>query len=117
MKKYVIILALGLLTQFAQAEDSGDAMMEPAVAAEGQGQVVENRQERQEKRIQKGMENGSLTEAEAKKLNAQQARIKRIEKRAQADGTVSVQEKKRLAHAQNNASRDIKRKKHNKRKN
>ena len=117
MKKIVLLLAVGLLTQFAQAEEAAVATTEPVVSTENQGQVVDNRQERQAKRIKKGTENGSLTEAEAKKLNAQQDRVERIEDRAQADGSVSDKEKKRMVHAQNNANRDIKRKKHNKRTN
>ena len=109
MKQIVLLLAISFITHAVNAGEA--ASTEPVE----QGQVVDHRQERQDNRIQKGVENGSLTEAEAKKLSLQQKRIQKKEDRVNADGAVSAQEKKRLTHAQNNAHRDIKRKKNNKR--
>lgn len=110
MKQFVMLLLISFLTHAVNAEDV--VVGEPSPNS---GQTVDNRQERQEKRIENGIEKGSLTEAEAKKLEHQQKRIKRMEKNANKDGVVSAGERKHLNHAQNNASRDIRRKKHNKR--
>ena len=110
MKQFVMLLLVSMLTHVVNAEEIAAGEPSP-----NQGQVVDNRQERQEKRIENGIENGTLTEAEAKKLKKQQGRIQKIEERAEADGTISKKEKKHMQHALNNANRDIKRKKHNKR--
>ncbi len=108
MKQIVLLLVVSVLTHVVSAEDA-------VVQNQADGQVVDNRQERQEKRIENGIEKGSLTEAEAKKLQKQQQRIQKIEDRAQVDGSISKKEKKHMQHALNNANRDIKRKKQNKR--
>ena len=73
---------------------------------------VDERQARQEQRIDQGVASGELTKRETKKLDAEQNRIDRMENRAKADGTVTKKERARLTHAQNHASRDIARQKH-----
>ena len=110
MKQIVTLLLVSFLTHSVNAKEVAAGEQSPH-----QGQTVENREARQEKRIENGVSKGSLTEAEAKKLNHQQKRIRKMENRAEADGMVSDQEKKHLIHAQNNANRDIRRKKHNQR--
>jgi hypothetical protein len=70
------------------------------------------RQATQEARIDKGVASGKLTTREAKKLDAQQNRIDRVENRAEADGTVTKGEKAHVSHVQNKAKRDIRRQKH-----
>ena len=74
--------------------------------------VVDNRQHRQQKRIRQGVKSGSLTKREAAKLEAGQARTRRIERRAKADGTVTAKERYRLQHRENKTSRRIYRQKH-----
>lgn len=73
---------------------------------------IDNRQERQEKRIEQGQASGALTARENARLEAQQTRIERAEDRAKADGTVTAAERARLTHKQNKASRNIYRQKH-----
>lgn len=71
------------------------------------------RQARQTTRIAKGVKTGQLTKKEAADLAAQQARIQAKKKKAKADGVVTPAEKRRLDRAQDRASRNIYRKKHN----
>lgn len=110
MKQIAYLLLVSLIAHTVNAQDVAPGEPSPI-----QGQTVDDRQARQEKRIENGIEKGSLTEAEAKKLNHQQKRIQKMENRAQADGTVTEKEQRRLNHAQNKANRDIRRKNHNKR--
>ena len=76
---------------------------------------ADHRQQRQAERINNGWENGSLTRRETTTLAAQQAHIRRTEKRFEADGQLSNKEKARLEIKQDRASRNIYRKKHNQR--
>ena len=77
---------------------------------------TDKRQKKQSARIRQGVKSGELTKGEAKRARSQQRRIRRAEKKAKADGTVTDKEKKMLARKQNRASRNIKRMKHNDRK-
>ena len=74
---------------------------------------VDERQWRQEQRIDNGVQSGALTPAEAARLQAGQNRIDRMENRFKADGVVTRRERARLHDAQNRESRRIYRKKHN----
>lgn len=74
---------------------------------------VDQRQENQQKRIGKGIENGSLTSQEATRLEQQQTHIQHMEDKAKADGNVTAAERARLQAAENRSSRNIYRKKHN----
>ena len=76
--------------------------------------IVDKRQKKQKTRIVKGVKNGELTKKETKKLAKQQVNIHRIEKKAKKDGTVTLKEKARIQKAQNKASKNIRRKKNNK---
>jgi len=73
---------------------------------------VDNRQHRQQRRIRQGVKNGSLTRKEAARLEAGQARTRRIERRAKADGTVTAAERAKLQHRENKTSRRIYKQKH-----
>lgn len=76
---------------------------------------VDQRQTRQEQRIDQGVASGELTKSETTRLTQQQNHVDRVEDRAKADGEVTKKERARLSHAQNAASRDIARKKNNRR--
>ena len=69
----------------------------------------------QQKRIKHGVKNGELTKGEAIKLQKQQANIQRTKKRAAADGVVTRKERAVIKTKQKKASKNIARKKHNKR--
>lgn len=74
---------------------------------------IDQRQINQDRRIDKGVESGRLTENEVQKLENQQNRIENAETKAKSDGVVTGAERRRLTVRQNKASRNIYRKKHN----
>ncbi len=74
---------------------------------------VDRREMRQHTRIQQGVCSGELTRGEAARLRAGQMHVRRMERRAKADGVVTPGERFRLGHAQNRQSRHIMRLKHN----
>ncbi|NNE66510.1 MAG: hypothetical protein HKN33_08075 [Pyrinomonadaceae bacterium] len=76
---------------------------------------ITKRQKNQQKRIFKGVKNGSVTGREFKKLQKQQFRTQKAKKRAKSDGVVTKRERVRLHKRQNKNSRTIWRAKHNKR--
>lgn len=98
------ILALGAVTA-AQA----------VTPAERQAQRVDNRQARQAERIDQGVASGQLTRREESRLEHQQQHIANMETRMESDGKVTAREAVRMEHAQDRASRNIYRKKHNRR--
>jgi hypothetical protein len=76
-------------------------------SAELQAQRLDQRQERQDSRIDQGVASGELTRREAHRLNLEQRHINRMERRAEADGDVTRREALRLEKAQDHASRHI----------
>jgi uncharacterized membrane protein YebE (DUF533 family) len=85
------------------------AVAAPALAQETR---VDRRQERQEQRIDKGVQSGALTPHETKKLERGQQHVEALETRAQADGKVTARERGRLEHAQDVQSKRIYKQKH-----
>jgi hypothetical protein len=67
----------------------------------------------QEKRIEQGLQNGSLTTREAAVLQREEAKVDRMQSQALKDGKLTDAERARLNAAQNQASRDIAAAKHN----
>jgi hypothetical protein len=67
----------------------------------------------QQQRIQNGMQNGSLTNHEASRLEAGQARTDRRVANAAANGRVGAAEQRRVQRTENRDSRHVYRKKHN----
>ncbi len=74
--------------------------------------VIDQRQANQEKRIDQGIASGQLTEREANRLNKQQEHINKMEDHAKSDGVVTKKERARIHAAQDRASRNIARQKH-----
>lgn len=70
------------------------------------------RQVVQRARIHEGVVSGELTAAERRRLNAGHRHVRRLERRAEADGQVTVNEKVRIEKAQDRQSRRIYRQKH-----
>jgi hypothetical protein len=83
-----------------------------AAYAQADTPVIDQRQANQERRIDKGITSGVLTEQEANKLTHQQAHINRMEDKAKSDGVVTKKERAKLHAAQDRASRHIAREKH-----
>ena len=67
----------------------------------------------QEKRIEQGLQNGSITTREAGILERDEAKVDRMQAQALKDGKLSPAERARLRRAQNKASRDINTAEHN----
>lgn len=73
---------------------------------------VDQRQANQERRIDQGVQSGSLTPREAARLERGQEHVQNIEDRAKADGKVTPKERARLQQAENAQSRRIYSEKH-----
>jgi hypothetical protein len=67
----------------------------------------------QEKRIEQGLQNGSLTTREASQLERDESKVDRLQAQALKDGRLSPAERQKLRAAQNKASRDINTAEHN----
>jgi len=70
---------------------------------------IDRRQDNQERRIDQGARDGTLTRGEARRLERGQDRIDRAEDRAQRDGYVDPYERSRIEHMQDVESRRIQR--------
>jgi len=97
-------LALGLAASLCAHAQSG--------LADAQAARVDNRQERQETRIEQGAASGELTRRETVRMEQQQRHINRLERRTEADGQVTGREALRVESAQDRASQRIFRAKH-----
>ncbi len=74
---------------------------------------INQRQDRQQTRIGKGIINNSLTARETVRLGKQQVRVDRYEARSRADGGgLNFNERARIETMQDRASRNIYRQKH-----
>jgi len=89
-----------------------------AGVAYGQAETprIDQRQANQEQRIDQGIASGQLTQHEANKLEKQQQHIDTMENKAKSDGVVSKNERARLHAAQDRASKNIFRQKHDRQK-
>jgi hypothetical protein len=89
---------------------AGLAIATPAFA-EGTPRL-DLRQHNQAARIRQGVASGELTRAETRRLVDGQQHLRRLERRAKADGDVTPRERARLEHAADVQSRRIYRQKH-----
>lgn len=86
----------------------------PASAATPTAPRADVRQGNQDARIEQGKATGSLTNAEAARLEKGQQHVQNVENRALADGKVTKKEKARIEHAQDVQSARIAKQKHDK---
>jgi hypothetical protein len=100
MKKILAIAALSALSlpAFAQGYHHRDDSSTPR---------IDQRQANQERRIQEGLANGTLTRHEAARLERGQARIRQMERRALANGRMTPYERAEIERAQDQQSRRI----------
>jgi hypothetical protein len=77
---------------------------------------VDERQEKQDNRIEKGLRRGELTKKEAQRLEKGQDRVDNLEEKALEDGKVTKREKKRIEKAQDTQSREIRKQRHDEQK-
>ena len=85
----------------------------PLSASSQRSQAEVQRNVNQEKRIESGVQNGSLTKREAGKLEAGQARVDHKEAVAGRDGNVSAKDEAKVQRAENHQSKKIHRAKTN----
>jgi hypothetical protein len=86
------------------------ALLATAFAGGAFAQTVQQDVQRdvnQQKRIEQGLQSGSLNVKEAGRLEAQEAKIDRMEKRDLKDGKITPAEQARLTAEQNKVSREI----------
>ena len=76
---------------------------------------VDHREQNQQNRVANGLKNGSITSGEAAKIERDEQKIQRDEAKAKADGVVTGREKAKLNRELNHTSREIRRDKHNNR--
>ena len=76
-------------------------------------QRAERRAAAQHARIRDGVQRGELTRGESSRLRAGQRHVRRLERRALADGVLTRPEQRRIERAQDVQSRRIARLKHN----
>jgi hypothetical protein len=104
--KSLNILAIALAAAFAL----------PAYSQTTSTPRIDQRQQKQQQRIDKGVSSGQLNEKEAARLQKGQARVQKMEDKAVADGKVTKKERRRIEHAQDQQSRRIAKQRHDKQK-
>lgn len=77
---------------------------------------VDQRAQRQQQRIQQGIQSGQLTPKEAARLGPEQARIRDEESAMKADGKLDVAERRKLHRDLDRSSRHIAKEKHDRQK-
>jgi hypothetical protein len=92
---------------FGQAPTPGSQTLTPVREAR-----VEQRADKQQKRIASGVASGILTPRETARLERQEAKINRDIARAESDGRITKKEAARIQKEQNQESRRIFRQKH-----
>ncbi len=99
------------LSKTAIAVAAGALLGLPALAQTTGSEV--QRDVNQQQRIEQGLQSGQLTTKEAAKLEKGEARIDKMQQRAEADGKLTDAEKRRIEQAQNKESKAIHRDKTN----
>jgi len=96
-----------------QAAESNGAKGNPESKSSERMQVDVQRNVNQEKRIEQGVQSGTLTNREAGRLERGESRVDRTEARAAADGHVGKREQAAVQRKENHRSEEIFEKKHN----
>ncbi|MBA5607293.1 hypothetical protein H3H36_18200 [Duganella sp. FT3S] len=88
-------------------------LIAPAFAQNTATPKIDARQERQEMRIEQGVNSGQLTAKETANLDKREAKIESDKMKAEADGKVTRKERVHLNRELDHTSNKIYRKKHN----
>ncbi len=104
MNKFALGLAAGLVALTSAAALAGDRGSWGGYWGDRSG---ERREAAQEHQIDNARRSGQLTRSEYQALQAEQARIDAMQRRAQADGRIDRYEAAQIRRAQNEASRHI----------
>ena len=89
------------------------AALAMAIAVPAAAGGIDKRQWNQQKRIHQGIRSGSLTPGETARLEREQLRIERMERRLKADGNFSRRDRALVHHRLDHSSGHIYRAKHN----
>jgi hypothetical protein len=73
---------------------------------------IDQRQEKQDERIEKGLKRGELTKKEARRLEKGQEHVENLEENALENGKVTKREKQRIDKAQDKQSQRIYKQRH-----
>ena len=84
----------------------------PAFAQFSSTERIDQRQANQERRIEEGVRSGQINRREESRLRAELRDIRRMERRAAADGRVSRSERAEIEAAQDRLSQRINRERH-----
>jgi len=76
-------------------------------------QDINQRQERQQREIERGVRDGQITRGEQARLEAGERAIDRAQRRAEADGRVTPQERERIERMTEREGREIRHDEHN----
>ncbi len=97
----------------AAAIIAAQLMVLPMLGLAQDGRGINERERHQQQRIRQGIRSGELTRAEAARLEAQRARIRRDEARARrSGGEFTRRERLRIQRELNHSSRNIRRQNH-----
>lgn len=109
MKKIISLIFASLVVVFGLSVDSFGQ------TSKSKPWSINNRQQRQQKRIYQGVKSSELTAKETYRLEKQQARIQRTETRYRASGDgLTWHERYKLQHKLNQSSHNIRQQKHDK---
>jgi hypothetical protein len=98
-----VLMTIAALTVFTTAPAIADGTRDPG---------VNHRQHNQHARIHQGVRSGELTRRETHRVREEQRDVRQLERAYKSDGTLTRAERVDLHHEQNQASRDIRRQKH-----
>ena len=107
MKIQTLISVIALTAAGAAFAQAPAAVKDPLATPR-----IDQRQSKQEKRIDQGTTSGALTTKEATRLDKREAKIESHKVAAKADGKATVAERRKLKLEENHASRAIHRQKH-----
>ncbi len=117
MTRNALLASATLLTALAISTAAGADPYRPYGWGMGGGYSaagrIDERQARQDMRINRGMYYGQISPRERAALEADQARIREMERRARMDGRIDPYEAREIARAQDEASRRIAMARHN----
>ncbi len=88
------------------------ALALPGLAIAQSTTRIDKRQEKQDQRIQKGVDSGQLNQKETARLEKGQERVQKLEYKALEDGKMTKKEKAHIEHAQDVQSKRIVRQRH-----
>jgi hypothetical protein len=97
------LISLSVLALLATTPVFADGVRDPG---------VNSRQHNQQARIRDGVKAGELTRRETHRVREDQRDVRQLERAYKSDGTLTRTERIDLHHEQNQASRNIRRQKH-----